>query len=180
MSEYTVILQSIKVLGTIFKRQNHKKCKWNSYFGWILLVKIAPTTRIWVQKTKKTYYWISQCIWIIAYSSYLCPSCQALIVYYKVTNKVLFVLFLQGPQGVANFSLCSYYNVSNNAVASDSFPSFSPWAPTETDLEVNCACWLNNTRWKRSQRLILWILKSCIKFHYLWTLYILCPLLVNF
>lgn len=44
-----------------------------------------------------------------------------------------------GPQGVANFSRCSYYNISNDAVASDMFPSFSPYAPTEIDLERNIA-----------------------------------------
>ncbi|XP_060554731.1 uncharacterized protein LOC132715689 isoform X3 [Ruditapes philippinarum] len=43
----------------------------------------------------------------------------------------------QGPQGVANFSQCSYYNHSSEAVASDRFPSYSIWLPTEVDLDTN-------------------------------------------
>ncbi|XP_045180809.2 uncharacterized protein LOC123540058 isoform X3 [Mercenaria mercenaria] len=45
----------------------------------------------------------------------------------------------QGPQGVANFSHCSYINHSSEAVASDKFPSYSLWLPTEVDLDRNIA-----------------------------------------
>lgn len=44
-----------------------------------------------------------------------------------------------GPQGVANFSKCSYYNMSKETVASDTFPSLTMWLPTEIDLENNIA-----------------------------------------
>jgi hypothetical protein len=52
------------------------------------------------------------------------------------TCSYISVLF-QGPQGVANFSQCSYYNHSSEAVASDRFPSYSIWLPTEVDLDVS-------------------------------------------
>ena len=43
---------------------------------------------------------------------------------------------LQGPQGVANFSQCTYFNMSNDAVASDINASYTPWVPSLTSLEV--------------------------------------------
>ncbi|KAL4237527.1 hypothetical protein ACF0H5_002241 [Mactra antiquata] len=51
----------------------------------------------------------------------------------------------RGPQGVANFSRCMYYNLTSEAPASDTFPNYSVWAPTEVDLENNVALFASCT-----------------------------------
>ena len=43
-----------KLWGLFFTSQNHPKCELNSHFWWFWLVKIAPITRIWVQRDSKT------------------------------------------------------------------------------------------------------------------------------
>ena len=59
----------------------------------------------------------------------------------------------QGPAGVANFSKCSFYHVTNNAAASETFPNFSPWTPTENSLEVSIGNWQLKNMWG-----IIWLL----------------------
>lgn len=45
----------------------------------------------------------------------------------------------RGPQGVANFSKCSYTNITNNSPASTLHPSYTGWAPSILDLEDTIA-----------------------------------------
>ena len=61
---------------------------------------------------------------------------HVLIRYIYYADSILFHVLFQGPQGLANFSECSYTNHSSEAVASDRFPSYSIWLPTEVDLDV--------------------------------------------
>jgi len=77
----TVKLQSFEVVGAIFTSLNHPKCEWNLHFWWFWIVKIAPTTGIWVQKDKKRNIESANVFENTMYSNYPCSSYQGLTVY---------------------------------------------------------------------------------------------------
>ena len=73
----------ILAVGAIFTSQNHRKCEFNSHFGWFRLVKMVPTTSSDQSLTVFSKLFEIQLLWWPKKSSYRCKyercsSCECL------------------------------------------------------------------------------------------------------